>query len=842
VAYDDEILETLKNLDRTLSKYGGGDNTRSERKPSVIDRNLAAIVGSFKLLHGNTDDLAYSIHGAARALSKFAEIAAISEVFSLIIESGRRLTSAYQKMIDVGQNFGGSMFEMAQQAGASGLSLEQFTSAIEKHSTVSAILMSRQQGTSNEFVALQKSLRENLKAHSYYGMTLSQLTDTSLDYMDILAKTGALDQMSTGRQSMAVEGLIASATGFAAAAGKSRDEILKTSAEIMRDPSFINWKATIPEAAQTAVDQLVLGLTSVGGKEFGQGFSKIMSDVMGAQNIKNPLVSALVNAGMVGNLGPYASLQRAAQAGGKAPTGEQTVGAMRDELTAFDAEGGTERLRVMETYDEAGAHLLEEHYNQLRSLVGTEAATKKTLDRFNEALKRSKDPVTRAGLEFEANFHTITGAIQDSFYGGIIKHLLGTTFKDVDDATGRVDALMDQLTVTMKPLGDLFGQLVGEVIDLVPPFMTMAGILLDIVPTFISFAKVLFDGFNALRDFIAGITGVNKSWATLGAIGVAWLAWKKWLSGIMRMKSNVVNLYAETVVPHGAASAEAIVEPHRTTSVEPGGVVRGQGELALEGGSAAANAAANAKTGIKGWFSRNFGHGSKFGEFGKSVAGMVGGLIAGQMVDSAIDYLPISGESKGNIESIVNIAFASVGAMYGQSIITAVLGKMSTSLAAGGVMSTAAPLLAIAGVAIAAYVVEHLLEAAIDHVTGMDKLPPGESDRIMKKSNDLADERFKSLFGLGNRTKEDDASAAQLGFVRQDGGYVGKGQTGKEEILTLDEMRTFAKTGTDPLVAIQKHLEDFKKNQETGNALAHKGNQIAQDAADADKRTSIHSL
>ena len=244
MATDPDLVAVLDRLDNHMSSWFGssssghsflGASKRSTTAGSatsnaeVFNNAVKNTTKSVQLLHSSFDEATRSL---THSLIRLGEIGA---AVSFAVEGVLHLSRTYTQLADVGEMFGGSIFEMARQAGEAGLSLDEFAKTVVKHSAVTALLGSNQAGANNAFMSIQKSVRDSLKDVGFYGMTLSQLTDATGDYLDILRMTGHLTKLNQIQTKEGFDSFIAAISSFSNATGKSREEILKSVEEFTRD-------------------------------------------------------------------------------------------------------------------------------------------------------------------------------------------------------------------------------------------------------------------------------------------------------------------------------------------------------------------------------------------------------------------------------------------------------------------------------------------------------------------------------------------------------------------------------------------------------------------------------
>lgn len=208
------------------------DATRNVGKPGSILHKSTGMFGksldqattSVKLMHSGIDDFTTGLRGMVRSL---VPIFLGGGIIDGLIHGATNLIKSYNQMSNAGQMFGGNMFTMAEQAGASGMSLEAFTRMIEKHSAVAAYMNTQTGATTQSLGSLQMSVRNSLKQVGFFGMSMSQVTDATADFADTMMQSGQLSRLDDTQRVAAVDSMMKNVAIFSQLTGKSRDDIMK---------------------------------------------------------------------------------------------------------------------------------------------------------------------------------------------------------------------------------------------------------------------------------------------------------------------------------------------------------------------------------------------------------------------------------------------------------------------------------------------------------------------------------------------------------------------------------------------------------------------------------------
>lgn len=451
-----ELLEDIRRL------LAGDSRNQGNSAGKLLSGTLKGAGASLQLMRQSTQTASYAVSSFAKAVERATGIAGLSGAAYEVIAMFRDMTRTYNKLSDLGQSFGGSMFEMQRQAGAAGVSLEEFARSIEKSSTVAAVM------GSNSFGQMEKAVRNNLKEFGYYGMTLSQVDDAAGDLGETLRQTGFLTKQNSLSSSVAISGMITSANEFAVATGKSREEIMKIFSKEAREPTVGYWLSTQKDNIKSIYDQFGIGLAAASPELLHQ-FS---------ENLINNVGSAMSNTGemnrklglvQLNNLNDWYRSQIRSGHNVSARAYAEQYRAILDSKPVQDT---LKRWQQVGGEQGALAERLMAIDNQMRGID------------FEKRMSSVMDPVTQAANLFESNLEALTGAFRKGFFEGIIKLIPGDDkngFKDFQERLNEAGDMLQQ-----------FGKDVGM----------LAGIFVDAIPALEWSFRILIESLNGLRTGI----------------------------------------------------------------------------------------------------------------------------------------------------------------------------------------------------------------------------------------------------------------------------------------------------------------------------------------------------
>jgi hypothetical protein len=420
-------------------------------------RAIESATGGLKLMHGGMDDFVYSLRGLARLIPAIVG----GGIIDGLIKGAESLTKSYSRMANAGQMFGGSMFTMAAQAGASGLSLDEFTKMIEKHSETEKYL-DRQTGTSaNSLGALQLAVRNNLKPLGFLGMTVDQLSDATADYTDNLKQTGLMGQMTDKEQGDAVSEMIKNVAVLSDVTGKTRDEIMKNMNAAFADVTeqfFIKTSGQIGPAQKKSLDALTLYFSALPGST-GSVLSKFFAATVGSSRgaFMTEFGKAALATGLGDVVGMADDLKRKMLSGNvdMAEDGEkarlQIMRSIERQKTWLEAVAPTN----------ADARAMMQVYLDLASMGKGDMAKYIIQQKRLQAEEEVTKGLTTNLLTLEHRFKMITGTFLDGFYSALAS-ITDAFFPKDETKEG-----MEEFTKMMKALGTAVGTLLGNFMNLI---------------------------------------------------------------------------------------------------------------------------------------------------------------------------------------------------------------------------------------------------------------------------------------------------------------------------------------------------------------------------------------
>ena len=231
-----EFLQAMQksagSLGKIADKFGGGSSGKAKAVDQVSKDLKTARKDDTKSIkeHWQTvKDATHSADAFNKTITRAAESFAGGWIFAELVKYGSENVKVYQDLSNYGQNFGGSMLRMSQQAAAAGLPLETFAKVIRNNSVVVA-----QMGT-QAFFGLNKEIRKNIQSAGMYGMTMDQLGDFTAQYIETQRLAGKnIKAMSGPQTAREIQDFASNLTAMTDLMGTNRDEVMKSTMQQMQ--------------------------------------------------------------------------------------------------------------------------------------------------------------------------------------------------------------------------------------------------------------------------------------------------------------------------------------------------------------------------------------------------------------------------------------------------------------------------------------------------------------------------------------------------------------------------------------------------------------------------------
>lgn len=453
------LADELARLSPALDSYvksmmkREAQNNRDAKEDSKSRKRMEERVNTFnnKLWEAN-QTVGHFSEGVDRALGNLTK-AVLSPlgsrafmgiaVFTALFKAGENLNRTWRDMTEYGQTFGGSMFAMQQAANNAGLPLETFANLQKRHNvTISAM--------GNNFWAVNKQLRQNLRVSGMYGMSMEQLGDFTGKYMEAARQNGTLQGRSTKDLTKDMQGLALSTTALAKISDKTREQIADLATAATTSALAIGGLRSLPADIRGVVGksatEIATGFAALPG-EAGKYFSSTFGDSLAGMTSLTQGGQLAIDAGLSGLASEFQALSiRVRNGGGR---GIDDVIHMNNR-TMDMIEQNKKQLTVQALAGNQAAAQMLEMYGKMKRLNKAE---------YEKAMEQAKK--TEAVTAFFASIGEIFAGLKAAFGSGFMKGFK-KAFKGIEDLAG--SPMWKNIEKTLEAFGERFGTLLGTLL------------------------------------------------------------------------------------------------------------------------------------------------------------------------------------------------------------------------------------------------------------------------------------------------------------------------------------------------------------------------------------------
>ena len=191
------------------------------------------------------------------------------------------LTGTWRKLSDVGFGFGDSLIGMTKKAAAGGVTLEEYSRLMQRSSVAAAMLGKGENGTLN---LLAKAVRNNTNQFGLFGYSIEEMNDLVGDYMDTMRHYGRATQLDQNTASKSIVDLAKNTTALSSVFGRSRNEIHKSTQEILKSTLYASRMASSSASEQMRGHKIfstaIAGIQAQFG-EAGSVLSQFLANTVG---------------------------------------------------------------------------------------------------------------------------------------------------------------------------------------------------------------------------------------------------------------------------------------------------------------------------------------------------------------------------------------------------------------------------------------------------------------------------------------------------------------------------------------------------------------------------------
>ena len=237
--------------------------------------NTAANLGKELLVGGNRlTDFSKHISGLAQTIPLVGGL--LGGAIETMVGMVQGQIDVFRQLSSTGIDFGGSMFETMKIATETGLSLEQFSTAIAQGSQNLAMMFGGASTGARAFASIQRELKGSIGELNRLGITMDEVGEFTNDYLEIQRISGRYKQMDDRALAAGTKDYIMQLDMLAKVTGQSRKEAAAALREQANDKRLQALFSSLDDATRKQIDNSLMMMGNV-GPEFKEGITELIA-------------------------------------------------------------------------------------------------------------------------------------------------------------------------------------------------------------------------------------------------------------------------------------------------------------------------------------------------------------------------------------------------------------------------------------------------------------------------------------------------------------------------------------------------------------------------------------
>jgi hypothetical protein len=403
------------------SSNGNGTNPQDKKAFDEAEKKLTATKMATKAmkeqvlsltktdqLFKNTNKSLSKLDDSAGLFQKSLVAAGVAAgaLVSVLAKTIPETVDTYRQMLDVGQDFGGSMLQMNKAAAQSRMSLADFAKTVKDNNKVVGSI-----GT-KAFMDMSVGVRESLSQLGMLGLTTDELNGYLGSYMETQRLYGHAERISQAQAVDSTRNFVDNVTKFSALTGKSRKEIMEATSKAMQDVSLSAYQAQLSGEASEALTKSLskaTGYLAALPGEAGSTLSTMLTQAVGRESAwfsdeANKLSS--VGLGAVVDM-----VDSMAQKIKRGEASDEELDAFRSRMVKVGKQN-MESLRQMSM--SSNATIRQNAAYSIKMINEMSSLSKKTLKE-----REAQEKITNTLLRVQSAWDQVTGFIREQFFGSL---------------------------------------------------------------------------------------------------------------------------------------------------------------------------------------------------------------------------------------------------------------------------------------------------------------------------------------------------------------------------------------------------------------------------------------
>jgi hypothetical protein len=462
--------------------------------------------------------------GSLTALSRVVAVATVA--FAYYRDGFQTLTN----MTEAGVLFNGSVEQMRQSVGRTGLSLQDFSRMVNQFGQVIG-------GVGEQSYARNiRQVQDLTRQFGRYGQSFEQQAESVTVFFDMLRSGGQIFMMTEQQRSRAAADYIAQTTALTRLTGRQRRQIEQEQSQVMMqaevDLAIREMRARGDTQGAETMQQMVRTLTATLGPEMGLGVAAMqMGIVPRNQDLRRLMYTTGMGEsvqGMVGQMRTMTPAQMTQQSEAifrRMSEDPQLLGMLRVGATAGGSMEGAARL-MSRMFQERGDRLIQaERTGEMPAMLEVMAGTRGILNEAATGFAQVTGDVQRAMGDLRATVASLT----EQF------NVFGLAFPALANITGGAMGITNMIYGMSQSLSGaalLAGGGLGAVLGARALGRGASGLVRGLgappaVPGMASSAGAARPGMGPMRGGLAGVAGMGAGYLA-GSMGAP-----TWASGAL---------------------------------------------------------------------------------------------------------------------------------------------------------------------------------------------------------------------------------------------------------------------------------------------------------------------
>lgn len=413
--YIQSVQNSMGLMDKIVRQYGNGNargpsglnepRRKLERDLNAsftkVNNHMRGFGEGVRLLDTRTRELGSSFVDLTK---RFAGGAIIGTVLDQMIRVGTHWVDHYRELVNVGQDFNGSMLQMARTAAQAGMPLADFANYVKKNSRIMATFGSK------DVTQLAKSVRKASHQVGMYGYTIEGMNDVTATWLEMQRLQGAREIVNRAEASKSILTMAKNVTELSATFGTAREVIMEQMKQLASSSEVRIGMLTDSALQNNPVFQEALGAASAMQGKGGEMFRDLFQNMAAfGSAINSSTEKQLREAGLDGPVERMMQNYMAALRSQSVDGLSATRTAAEQIVKFVDQNAG--QLRVMGQYNE-GVRGIIAMADDLRGINWEERARQETITKRYNSL-------TDKLLSLDDKLNDLKGRFLDGLLSGL---------------------------------------------------------------------------------------------------------------------------------------------------------------------------------------------------------------------------------------------------------------------------------------------------------------------------------------------------------------------------------------------------------------------------------------